>query len=92
MGEILTYHASDGAAYELFLGRWTKLLAPALLDFADLPPDGALLDVGTGTGSMALAMTARWPSRRVIGIDVAAPYVDYARAQTVVAVSGLPSR
>jgi SAM-dependent methyltransferase len=79
--EPLTYRASDGAAYELFLGRWTKLLAPALLDFADLPPDGALLDVGTGTGSLAFATTARWPTRHVIGIDIAAPYVDYARSQ-----------
>jgi SAM-dependent methyltransferase len=82
LAEASTYHASDGAAYELFLGRWTKLLAPALLDFADLPPDGPLLDVGTGTGSMAFAMTARWPSRRVVGIDVAEAYIEYARAQT----------
>jgi len=78
----MTYHASDGAAYELFLGRWTKLLAPALLDFAELPLDGALLDVGTGTGSMAFAMAERWPSQRVIGIDMAEPYIDYARSQT----------
>lgn len=81
MRENLTYHASDGAAYELFLGRWTKLLAPALLDFADLPPDGALLDVGTGTGSMAFAMGSRWPAVRVVGVDVAKPYIDYASAQ-----------
>src|SRR5262245_11297445 len=81
LGEASTYYASDGAAYELFLGRWTQLLAPALLDFADLPREGALLDVGTGTGSMAFAMSARWPSRRVIGIDIAAPYIDYARSR-----------
>jgi hypothetical protein len=48
-----TYHASDGAAYELFLGRWTKVLAPSLLDFAEFPPEGPLLDVGTGTGTQA---------------------------------------
>jgi SAM-dependent methyltransferase len=77
-----TYHASDGAAYEIFLGRWTKLLAPCLLDFAAFPPQGALLDLGTGTGSLARAMAARWPSRQIIGIDVAEPYLAYARAQT----------
>jgi SAM-dependent methyltransferase len=76
-----TYHASDGAAYEIFLGRWTKELAPRLLDFAAFPADGALLDVGTGTGSLARAMAARWPSRQVVGIDVAEPYIAYARAQ-----------
>jgi SAM-dependent methyltransferase len=77
-----TYHASDGAAYEIFLGRWTKLLAPCLLDFAAFPPQGALLDLGTGTGSLARAMAARWPSRQILGIDVAEPYLAYARAQT----------
>jgi SAM-dependent methyltransferase len=82
VSEALTYHASDGAAYERFLGRWTKHLAPALLDFAQMPADGALLDIGTGTGSMAFAMAARWPSRRIVGIDIAKPYVDYARSQT----------
>jgi SAM-dependent methyltransferase len=78
-----TYHASDGAAYERFLGRWTGLLAPRLLDFAEFPADGgALLDVGTGTGSLAFAMAERWPSRRIIGIDIAGSYIDYGRSRT----------
>lgn len=76
-----TYFASDGAAYELFLGRWTRGLAQPLLDFADFPADGALLDVGTATGSLALAMAARWPGRHIVGMDIAEPYIAYARAQ-----------
>src|SRR5271170_5559727 len=75
-----TYHASDGATYEIFLGRWTKALAPLLLDFAGFAADGALLDVGCGTGSLAHTMAARWPSREVIGVDAAEPYVSFARA------------
>jgi trans-aconitate methyltransferase len=58
-----TYYASDGAAYEQFLGRWTKRLAGPLLDLAGFSSEGALLDVGTGTGSLAFAMAARWPRR-----------------------------
>ena len=50
------YHASDGAAYELFLGRWTKRLAQPVLAFAEFAPEGTLLDVGTGTGSLAFAI------------------------------------
>jgi len=77
-----TYNASNGEAYQLFLGRWTTLLAPPLLDFAEFPPDGPLLDVGTGTGSLAFAMAARWPPRQIVAIDVAEPYIAYARSQT----------
>ena len=77
-----TYHASDGGAYEIFLGRWTRELAIRFLDFAAFPADGhPLLDVGTGTGSLAFAMAKRWTLRQVVGIDVAAPYVAFARAQ-----------
>ena len=50
------YHATDGAAYHVFLGRWTERLADATLDALELPDDGAVLDVGCGTGSLALAM------------------------------------
>jgi SAM-dependent methyltransferase len=75
------YHATDGAAYEVFLGRWTRSLAEPLLDFADFPTAGDLLDVGCGTGSLASAMAARWPRRRVVGIDIAPPYVALARSQ-----------
>src|SRR5262245_6772699 len=76
-----TYHASDGASYELFLGRWTKVLAPYILDFAEFSSDGPLLDVGTGTGSMASAMAARWPKRPIVAIDIAEPYIAFARSK-----------
>lgn len=82
MATVSTYHASDGAAYDVFLGRWTRELAPLLIDFASVAPDGALLDVGTGTGSLARAMAGRWPSRKVVGVDVAAPYIAFARANS----------
>jgi hypothetical protein len=55
----LAYHADDGPAYERFLGRWSAL-AEILIDFAKLPADGPLLDVGCGTGSVALAMSRRY--------------------------------
>ena len=75
------YHATDGAAYEVFLGRWTQRLAAPLLDFAEFPGAGRLIDVGCGTGSLARAMATRWPGRGVVGVDVAAPYVAFARTQ-----------
>jgi len=75
------YHATDGEAYEVFLGRWTRRLSQPLLDFARFRTNGRLLDVGCGTGSMAHAMAARWPARDIVGIDIALPYIAYARSQ-----------
>jgi len=76
------YHATDGTAYDVFLGRWTQRLAEPFLDFID-PPAGALLDVGCGTGSLARAMVARSPQRRVVGgVDIALPYVAFARSRS----------
>jgi SAM-dependent methyltransferase len=76
-----SYRASDGAAYARFLGRWSRWLAEPFLDFAALPAEGAMLDVGCGTGSLAAALGARFPGRPIVGVDIAEPYVAWARAQ-----------
>ena len=77
-----SYHASSGAAYEAFLGRWSRRLGDAMVEFAGFSDEGALLDIGCGTGSLAFAMAARFPGRRVVGIDAAASYIDFARTRT----------
>ena len=76
-----TYRADDGAAYERFLGRWSRLLAGAFADFARPPEDGRALDVGCGTGSLALALAEGAGSGRASGIDIAPPYIAFARAR-----------
>jgi SAM-dependent methyltransferase len=78
-----SYNASDGFAYETFLGRWTRRLAGALIDFSRFPETGALLDAGCGTGGLVDAMAARWSGRRVVGLDIAEPYIDFARRRAV---------
>jgi hypothetical protein len=52
---LSTYEATDGGAYERFLGRWTRELAGRLIDFAEFPSEGPLLDVGGGRHGGALA-------------------------------------
>jgi SAM-dependent methyltransferase len=84
------FHASDGAAYEQWLGRWSSRLADPFLDFAKFPDDGELLDVGCGTGSLAMAMAKRWPGRQVIGVDRSPEYISmHSRTE---AVSSRPSK
>jgi SAM-dependent methyltransferase len=76
-----TYRASDGPAYERFLGRWSRLLAGPFADFARLPADGRVLDVGCGTGSLAITLADRRRRGRVAGIDIAPPYIAFARSR-----------
>ncbi|MDH3663601.1 MAG: class I SAM-dependent methyltransferase [Alphaproteobacteria bacterium] len=75
------YAATDGAAYQRFIGRWTRRLADPLIAFAGPLPEGPILDVGTGTGSVVAALRQAEPGRDVTGIDVAEPYLAYARVQ-----------
>lgn len=72
---------SEARAYERFMGRWSRDLAPLLVRFAGVRDGDSVLDVGSGTGALAAAVAAAAPSSRVIGIDPAAPYVALAQAQ-----------
>ncbi len=60
------------------LGQDQRLRARAL-HLAQLPPNGLLLDVGTGTGDVALRAQAMCPDCRVVGLDPTAAML--ARAQ-----------
>jgi SAM-dependent methyltransferase len=82
------YHADDGAAYERFLGRWTRALAEQFLEFAAIPDGGMALDVGCGTGSLALAIASSARSAGVVGLDRAHPYVAFTRARITESVIG----
>jgi SAM-dependent methyltransferase len=78
------YHRSvfgDGEAYESFMGRWSRRLAPLLVQFAGVADGDSVLDVGSGTGSLAAAVAANAPGSRVVGVDRSESYVAVARAR-----------
>jgi tRNA1(Val) A37 N6-methylase TrmN6 len=65
--------ANDPEAYQRQMGRWSGLLAEALIDFDGLEAGDRVLDVGCGTASLALALAARPEPAAITGIDIAAP-------------------
>src|SRR5918993_2495789 len=69
---------ADAEAYEQFMGRWSRILAPQLVEFTDVPEVGRNLDVGSGTGALSFALAERKPKAHVKGIDLSKQYVEYA--------------
>ena len=71
----------EGDAYERFMGRWSRELAPPFVSWAGVRDGEDVLDVGSGTGALTAAVAAAAPSSRIIGVDPSAPYVAFARAR-----------
>ena len=67
------------AGYERFMGRWSRLLAPAYVAFAGVKNGDRVLDVGTGTGSLAAAVEASMPASEIVGVDPSEGFIAYAQ-------------
>jgi ubiquinone/menaquinone biosynthesis C-methylase UbiE len=67
------------AGYERFMGRWSRLLAPLYVSFAGVKNGDRVLDVGTGTGSVAAAVEASMPASEIVGIDPSSGFIAYAQ-------------
>lgn len=67
-----------------YAAHWAPVIRPAAIrlldDLAALLPAGSahLLDIGTGTGALAIEALERWPSTRVTGIDASSEMVRWA--------------
>jgi len=67
-----------------YAAHWAPVIRPAAIrlldDLASLLPAGSphLLDIGTGTGALAIEALERWPSTQVTGIDASSEMVRWA--------------
>lgn len=71
----------SGDLYEAYVGRWSRAVARRFLEWLELPPGGAWLDVGCGTGALTGTILAMCEPRTITGIDPSAGFVDFATAR-----------
>jgi SAM-dependent methyltransferase len=72
----------DGATYEPYIGRWSRVVAQHFIDWLALPQGAAWLDFGCGTGALSQTILARANPRVVIGCDRSPGFIAYAQSQT----------
>lgn len=68
-------------AYDRFMGSWSRLLAPQLIDLAGVRPGQRALDVGCGPGALTGELVDRLGPAAVTAVDPSAPFVEAARAR-----------
>lgn len=71
----------EADAYDRFMGRYSRLLAPQLVDFAELEVGHRALDVGCGTGALTSDLVARLGASSVTAVDPSERFVDTVRAR-----------
>ena len=77
----MAYVATDGAAYERSMGRWSRMLAESFVSACALPPGATVLDAGCGTGALSDAIAQRDPTARITGVDLGEALVQAAQAR-----------
>jgi ubiquinone/menaquinone biosynthesis C-methylase UbiE len=68
-------------AYDRFMGRYSRLLAPQLADLAAVARGHRVLDVGSGPGALTAELVARLGAGSVTAVDPSEPFVEAARAR-----------
>ena len=69
----------SGAAYDRFMGRYSRTLAPQLADFAAIKAGQRVLDVGSGPGALTAELVARAGASNVAAVDPSATFVEALR-------------
>ena len=72
---------ADGDRYEPYVGRWSRRVAQAFLDWLAVPQDRDWLDVGCGTGALSGTILERVSPRTLTGVDPAPGLVEYSKAR-----------
>ncbi len=86
----MTTHAirfEDGAAYERYMGKWSRLVGEAFLDWLAAESGSRWLDVGCGNGAFTELLLERCAPVAVEGIDPSEAQLAYARGRPATRVA-----
>jgi ubiquinone/menaquinone biosynthesis C-methylase UbiE len=72
---------NDGAAYEHFMGRWSRLVGERFLDWIAPPSGQRWVDVGCGNGAFTELLFQRTQATEVDGIDPSPGQLAFARTR-----------
>lgn len=76
-------HFDDGAAYERFMGRWSRAVGAVFLDWLAPAARVRWLDVGCGTGALTELVLDTCEPSAVTAIDPAEGQIAYVRRQPI---------
>ena len=68
-----------GAAYETYMGRWSRRLARSFIDWLRPPASANWLEVGCGTGALTSAICDMCRPASVVACDPSAAFLEHAR-------------
>ncbi|VVJ23987.1 Methyltransferase type 11 [Amycolatopsis camponoti] len=69
-----------GDAYESYIGRWSRRVAPVFVRRLGVPASRRWLDVGCGTGALTSAVLEAGAPAEVVGVDPSEGFLKTARA------------
>ena len=72
---------ASGAAYDSYVGRWSRRVARECVDWLAIPAGSRWLDVGCGTGALSQTILDIASPRELWGIDASERYAAHARKQ-----------
>ncbi|MFL6423339.1 MAG: class I SAM-dependent methyltransferase [Nitrososphaeraceae archaeon] len=72
----------NGASYESYIGRWSRLVARQFLNWLDVSSGAQWLDVGCGTGILSQTILDIASPQMVVGVEPSEEYIEFARTHT----------
>ena len=68
-----------GDSYDLYMGRWSRQVAPKFLDWFGAPTGVDWMEVGCGTGALSAAILTRCNPKSIVAIDPSEGFVAKAK-------------